>query len=88
MIDVREPQEFALTSIEPSELIPLNTIPAKLEYIRQLANERSVLLMCHHGVRSLQAAMWLHSQGVTNCLSIAGGIDRWSIEVDRDVPRY
>ena len=88
LIDVREPIEFATARVEPSELIPLNTLPGQLEHIRELASERPVLLLCHHGVRSMQAAMWLQAQGVKNCLSVAGGIDRWSAEVDASVPRY
>jgi rhodanese-related sulfurtransferase len=44
--------------------------------------------VCHHGVRSLQAAQWLRERGIENCFSVAGGIDRWSREIDSKIPRY
>ena len=47
-----------------------------------------VVTICHHGVRSLRAAGWLRSTGVQNVVSLAGGIDAWSREVDPKVPRY
>ena len=53
-----------------------------------MADEAPVVVFCHHGIRSLQVVNWLHEQGVTNCLSMAGGIDRWSAEIDAGVPRY
>ena len=43
---------------------------------------------CHHGVRSLQVVSWLRQQGISSCYSLAGGIDRWSKEVDANVPTY
>jgi rhodanese-related sulfurtransferase len=47
-----------------------------------------LLILCHHGVRSLQVTMWLRARGIENCYSVAGGIDRWSREVDESVARY
>ena len=88
LIDVRETEEFALARVEPSRLMPMNTIPAQVQQLEGLADEKTLLLLCHHGVRSLQVAAWLRNQGVDNCFSVAGGIDRWSIEVDARVPRY
>ena len=88
IIDVREPEEFALSRIEGSELVPMGSIPAQLQRLEGLADERSLMVLCHHGVRSLQVVSWLRTHGVDNCFSVAGGIDRWSLEVDRDVPRY
>jgi rhodanese-related sulfurtransferase len=43
---------------------------------------------CHHGGRSLRVAHWLREQGFANAQSMAGGIDRWSQEIDPSVPRY
>jgi len=45
-------------------------------------------VFCHHGVRSLSVVDWLRRQGVENCQSMAGGIDRWSLEIDPAVRRY
>ena len=88
LIDVREPDEFALTRIEGFELIPMGSIPGELQRLEGLADDRELMILCHHGVRSLQVVSWLRAHGVENCFSVAGGIDRWSVEVDPAVPRY
>jgi rhodanese-related sulfurtransferase len=84
-VDVREKWEYDTTHIDGSTLIPLGEIPANLPRLEQAD---VVILFCHHGMRSLDAAAWLRSQGVEGARSMAGGIDRWSAEVDPRVPRY
>ena len=86
LIDVREPFEFQQARIEGAELIPMRTIPKALALFEE--EENPIVVVCHHGMRSLQVVGWLREQGVENCTSMAGGIDRWSIEVDPNVPRY
>jgi len=86
LIDVREPAEFAISRIEGGELIPMRSIPQNLQELDDGA--RLLVVYCHHGVRSLSVVDWLRRQGVENCLSMAGGIDRWSMEIDPSVPRY
>jgi rhodanese-related sulfurtransferase len=88
LIDVREPGEFALTRISGAELIPMGTVPARLQHLDAIADEATLIVFCHHGVRSLNVTCWLREHGVTACQSMAGGIDRWSEEVDPAVPRY
>ena len=88
LLDVREPGEFQLERIAGAELIPMRTVPAQLQHIEGLADDAPVIVYCHHGVRSLQVVNWLREQGVAACQSMAGGIDRWSLEVDSNVPRY
>ena len=88
LIDVREPEEFAVSRIEGSRLIPMQSVPAQLQQLESLADESALLILCHHGVRSLQVAAWLRERGIENCYSITGGIDRWSLEIDPSVPRY
>jgi rhodanese-related sulfurtransferase len=88
LIDVREPVEFALARIDGAELIPMASVPAELQKLEGLADSRDLLILCHHGVRSLQVTMWLRAHGIANCYSVAGGIDRWSREVDATVPQY
>jgi rhodanese-related sulfurtransferase len=85
LIDVREPWEFDLTRIGGAKLVPMGSIPANLQ---SLDSGDPVVCYCHHGMRSLDVAVWLRSQGVENVRSLAGGIDRWSLEVDSKVPRY
>ena len=87
-IDVREPSEFQQARIEGAELIPMRTIPAQLQHLEALSDDAALVVYCHHGVRSLQVVNWLREQGLATCQSMAGGIDRWSLEVDPSVPRY
>jgi rhodanese-related sulfurtransferase len=88
LLDVREPQEFALCRIDGSALVPMNTVPAELQHLESLADDADLITICHHGVRSLQVVYWLRQQGLENCFSMAGGIDRWSTDIDSSVPRY
>jgi rhodanese-related sulfurtransferase len=88
LIDVREPEEFALSHVDGARLIPMQSVPAQLQQLEALADESALLILCHHGVRSLQVAAWLRERGIENVHSISGGIDRWSVEVDPSVPRY
>jgi rhodanese-related sulfurtransferase len=84
-VDVREKWEYDTSRIEGTTLIPLGEIPSNLARLEEAGE---VVLLCHHGIRSLDAAAWLRSQGVEGARSMAGGIDRWSAEVDPSVPRY
>ena len=85
LVDVREPWEYEATHIEGSVLIPLGQIPSTLP---RLENAEQLVLFCHHGMRSLDAAAWLRTQGVEGAKSMSGGIERWSTEIDPSVPRY
>jgi len=88
LIDCREPHENALTRIEGSELVPMRTIPGALVKLRHEANQATLIVYCHHGVRSLNVVHWLREQGIEACQSMAGGIDAWSLDVDPSVARY
>lgn len=88
LIDVREPAEFQLARISGARLIPMRTVPAELQQLDALTDQGTLIVYCHHGVRSLNVANWLREQGVGRCQSMAGGIDRWSLEIDPSVPRY
>ena len=86
LVDVREPFEFDLARIEGGELISMRSVPKALPVLEE--EEKPIVVYCHHGMRSLQVVSWLREQGIENCTSMAGGIDRWSREVDPTVPRY
>jgi rhodanese-related sulfurtransferase len=86
LIDVREPFELQQARIEGAELIPMRSVPKALALFEE--EEDPIVVFCHHGMRSLQVVGWLREQGVENCSSMTGGIDRWSLEVDPKVPRY
>jgi rhodanese-related sulfurtransferase len=84
-IDVREPWEHQTAHIEGAKLIPLGQIRASFG---ELDVDGDVVLFCHHGMRSLDAAAWLRSQGVEGAQSMTGGIERWAVEIDPKVPHY
>jgi rhodanese-related sulfurtransferase len=88
LIDVREPNEFQAARISDAELIPMRTIPAQLQRLEAASDDATLIVYCHHGIRSLNVVNWLREQGVPGCQSMAGGIDRWSLEIDPSVPRY
>ncbi|MDZ7640105.1 MAG: rhodanese-like domain-containing protein [Bryobacterales bacterium] len=88
MIDVREPKEHQLCQISGSQLIPMGTIPQHLSQLEGDSEESKLIVFCHHGMRSLNVVAWLREKGVANCVSMSGGIDAWSLQVDASVPRY
>src|SRR4051812_35553329 len=87
LLDVRQPQEHDTAAIPGSVLIPLNELGTRAGEIRP---EPGALLVvyCHHGMRSLSGASLLQRLGHENVVSLAGGIDAWSCEVDPSIPRY
>jgi rhodanese-related sulfurtransferase len=86
LIDVREPWEFATAQIEGSVLIPMGEVPARAH--QELDPEEHLVVLCHHGMRSMNVTVWLRNQGFERVQSLRGGIDAWSAEVDPTVPRY
>lgn len=89
VLDVREPMELAVASVRADgfELahIPMQQIPARLA---ELDASRPVACLCHHGMRSMQVAMFLVRNGFDEVANIAGGVDAWSVERDPAVARY
>lgn len=86
LIDVREPWEFEAARIEGSVLMPMGDVPARAH--QELDPDERLLVVCHHGQRSLNVAVWLRNQGFEQAQSVAGGIDAWSLAVDPSVGRY
>jgi rhodanese-related sulfurtransferase len=85
LVDVREPLEFRIARVEGAELVPLGTLLGALERFR---HDDEIVVMCHTGIRSATACDLLVRSGFTRVHNLAGGIDRWSAEVDPSVPRY
>jgi adenylyltransferase/sulfurtransferase len=85
VIDVREPDEWEIARIPGARLIPLSSLPQALS---SLDAGREIVLHCHHGIRSAHAVRQLRAAGFLRVWNLAGGIDRWSDEVDATVPRY
>ena len=85
LIDVREPREWDITHLEGSRLMPLATVPDALE---TLDRSREVVVLCRSGQRSAHAVRQLQAAGFRHVRNLAGGLLRWSEEVDPTVPRY
>jgi rhodanese-related sulfurtransferase len=84
LIDVREPNEYELSRVEGSKLVPLSELPGRIE---ELDRDAATVVICHHGVRSALAAQFLSASGFREVRSLEGGLDQYS-EVDPSVPRY
>ncbi|HEU4995732.1 MAG TPA: HesA/MoeB/ThiF family protein [Gemmatimonadaceae bacterium] len=86
VLDIREPWEWSVSRIRDSRvtLLPLGDLESRVDAIDR---RRDLVVYCHHGARSSMAAHWLRTKGF-RARSLAGGIDRWSREIDSSVPRY
>lgn len=87
LLDCREQAEHAVARIEGATLLPLSQIRARLAELAE-HEERTVVVFCHAGVRSMQVAAFLREQGFEDVWSMAGGIDAWATRIDPAVGRY
>lgn len=85
VLDVREDWERQICRVDPSIDVPMAAVPQAVD---DLPRDRPLVVMCHHGVRSLQAAMWLRTRGFDNVVNLAGGIDAWRREIDPTMEGY
>lgn len=85
LLDVREPDEVATAAIADATVIRMAEIPQRLA---DLPTDRPIVVMCHHGGRSAQVTAFLNANGFANAVNLEGGIDAWSLQVDRSIARY
>ncbi len=85
LLDVREPWEYQTCRIEGSRHVPMGEIPARAG---ELDPKAEVVVICHHGGRSMQVAMFLEKQGFSDVINLAGGVDAWARTVDPAMPVY
>ena len=86
LLDVRESWEFEAASLPDSLLMPMGEVTSRAHV--ELDPDAHIVVLCHHGQRSLSVAMWLRAQGFERTQSLAGGIDGWSRTIDQTIPRY
>ena len=86
LLDVREPWEFTTAAIDGATLIPMGEISSRAH--AELDPDAPIVVLCHHGARSLSVTMWLRREGFEHVQSLAGGIDEWSRTTDPSIPRY
>lgn len=84
LLDVREPWETAICRLPGSVLVPLAALPQR---VGELPADGPVVVVCHHGIRSANAANWLRRQGRA-AINLAGGIDAWARRIDPDMEVY
>lgn len=85
LLDVREPWEYKKCHIPGAKLIPMHLIS---DNILQLNQQKQIICICHHGVRSMQIATFLESKGFVNIMNLVGGVHAWAIEIDQTMPQY
>jgi rhodanese-related sulfurtransferase len=86
LLDVREPWEYDAAHIEGSLLMPMGDVPSRA--FQELNPDDRIIVICHHGVRSLNVTVWLRNQGFESVQSLSGGINAWSERIDSSVPCY
>jgi rhodanese-related sulfurtransferase len=85
VLDVREPWEHEVCTIPDSQLLPMQDVPARWQ---ELPADNDIVVVCHHGMRSLQVAQFLKQSGLTRVYNLSGGIAAWAEQVDPEMPRY
>lgn len=85
LLDVREAWELEQCRLENSRHIPMNLIPARCN---ELDPDSEIVVVCHHGGRSMQVAMFLERQGFGKLYNLAGGVEGWACEIDPTMRRY
>lgn len=85
LLDVREEWEVNLCAIAGSRHIPMNEVPERVD---ELPREGALVVVCHHGMRSMQVAQWLRAQGFDNAINLDGGIDQWARLVEPAMATY
>ena len=85
LLDVREPEELAISRLDGFIHIPMGVLPVRAQ---ELSKDSPVVVFCHRGVRSRLAARWMREHGFSDVVDLEGGIEAWSRDVDPSVPRY
>ncbi|TRZ64721.1 MAG: sulfurtransferase [Rhodocyclaceae bacterium] len=85
LLDIREPWEFEVCRIPDARLMPMRSVPARLV---ELDRDADTVVICHHGARSFQVALFLEQQGFSNILNLYGGVAAWAKQVDTAMPTY
>jgi rhodanese-related sulfurtransferase len=85
LLDVREPWEFENARIEGSTLVPMRTIPERMQDFNP---DQEVVVICHHGIRSRMVGAYLERHGFSNVINLAGGVEAWAREVDPHMATY
>ena len=85
LLDVREQWEFDTCHVDGAQLMPMNSIPARID---DLDEDAAIVCICHHGARSMQVAAFLERNGFAKVTNLTGGMHAWALQVDGAMPTY
>jgi rhodanese-related sulfurtransferase len=85
LLDVREQWEFDTCHVDGAALMPMNSIPARID---DLDEDATIVCICHHGARSMQVAAFLERNGFAKVINLTGGMHAWALQVDGAMPTY
>ncbi len=85
LLDVREPWEVEICAMPGAVNFPMGTVPGRLA---EVPEDRPVVVVCHHGARSMQVTMFLRSRGFDQASNLRGGVDAWARQIDPSMPTY
>ena len=84
-LDVREHSELDICRIEGARHISISEVPERHE---ALPRDAPLIVLCHHGMRSLNVVQYLETKGFDNAINLAGGIHAWAVDVDPEMRQY
>lgn len=85
LLDVREPWEYNIVHLEGAQLMPMRQVPVEAD---SLDADREIIVICHHGIRSRQVALFLKARGFDRVINLRGGMDAWARYTDTSLPTY
>ncbi|HRE15858.1 MAG TPA: rhodanese-like domain-containing protein [Rhodocyclaceae bacterium] len=85
LLDVREPWEYELCHLTGSRHLPMHAVPGR---IAELEDAEEIVVICHHGARSMQVAMFLERSGLASVYNLTGGVEAWAQAIDPGMRRY
>jgi rhodanese-related sulfurtransferase len=85
LLDVREQWEWDKCHFDEAKLLPMGQIMANIDTFDKSAE---LVIICHHGIRSMQVARYFESIGFTNVINLKGGIDAWAKNIDSSMALY
>jgi rhodanese-related sulfurtransferase len=85
LLDVREQWEFDTCHLEGAALMPMHSVPARID---DLDEDAAIVCICHHGARSMQVAAFLERNGFAKVTNLTGGMHAWALQVDPAMPTY
>ena len=85
LLDVREKFELDIANLPDALHIPMREIP---DHLDELNKNHEIIVFCKSGIRSMNVCNFMYNNGFKRVFNLAGGINRWSEEIDKSIPIY